>query len=124
MGLLRRDGATLIGLGLLAVTSLLVRYGQLQASQLQLIPPVEGSAVDPVQAAAWSRVLGGARRVDLNAADVSELERLPGIGPALARRIAAHRTDHGPFASVEALAQVRGIGPQTVARLQDYLEVK
>lgn len=56
--------------------------------------------------------------VDLNAASAEELAALPGIGPALARRIVAHRAAHGRFRSVEALAEVAGIGPATVQRLR------
>lgn len=56
--------------------------------------------------------------VDLNAATAGDLESLPGIGPALARRIVQWRQAHGPFASVDALAEVPGIGPATVERLR------
>jgi competence protein ComEA len=49
--------------------------------------------------------------VSLDAADAAALERLPGVGPALARRIVAERAAGGPFGSVEALAaRVRGWG--------------
>ena len=63
--------------------------------------------------------LDAARRVSLNAATAAELERLPGIGPALAARIVAYRQAHGPFASVEELRHVAGIGPALLAQLQD-----
>ena len=55
--------------------------------------------------------------LDLNRATESELEALPGVGPALAARILADRADRGPFPDVAALDRVRGIGPATVARL-------
>ncbi len=48
--------------------------------------------------------------VDLNAADTTALETLPGIGPALAQRILAWREEHGGFRSVEDLLEVGGIG--------------
>lgn len=59
-------------------------------------------------------------RVDVNAATVDELERLPRVGPALARRIVEWRERHGPFQSTADLRHVRGIGPSTV-RLLDSL---
>lgn len=55
--------------------------------------------------------------IDVNRADAEELERLPGIGPALAARIMEARRAR-PFTSVEDLARVRGIGSATVERLR------
>jgi competence protein ComEA len=60
-------------------------------------------------------------RIDPNRASEEELRALPGIGPALARRIVEDRAARGPFADVGELARVRGIGPRTVARLRDLL---
>lgn len=61
--------------------------------------------------------------IDLNAADAAALETLPGIGPALAARILEHRAEHGPFASVDALTGVKGIGPKTLERLRPRITV-
>lgn len=57
--------------------------------------------------------------IDLNAATVAELEELPGVGPVLAERIAAYRDEHGPFAAVEDLLDVPGIGEGKLALLRD-----
>jgi competence protein ComEA len=57
----------------------------------------------------------------LNAATSAELERLPGIGPALAARIVAWRDSAGGFRNLDDLAKVRGIGPATLARLKPLL---
>jgi competence protein ComEA len=56
-------------------------------------------------------------RVNLNSAPAAELQTLPGVGPALAARIVAWRSEHGPFRTPGELVQVRGIGPNTAARL-------
>lgn len=56
--------------------------------------------------------------LDLNAASEEELTALPGIGPELARRIAAYREDNGPFPTVEALTEVSGIGPAKLEALE------
>lgn len=53
-------------------------------------------------------------RVDVNAADVRELELLPGIGPAKASRIVEYRRAHGPFDSLDDLRRVPGVGPSIV----------
>jgi DNA uptake protein ComE-like DNA-binding protein len=56
--------------------------------------------------------------VDLDVASAAEIEALPGIGPALAGRIVADRTAHGPFGSLDGLTRVRGVGPALADRLQ------
>ncbi|WP_081844525.1 ComEA family DNA-binding protein [Cellulomonas sp. URHE0023] len=61
-------------------------------------------------------------RVDLNTADEAALDALPGIGPVLAQRIVAHRDD-GPYASVDDLGDVSGIGPTLLDRLRDLVRV-
>ncbi|MEJ5328561.1 MAG: helix-hairpin-helix domain-containing protein [Desulfobaccales bacterium] len=61
--------------------------------------------------------------VELNTASAADLERLPGLGPELARRIVAYREQHGPFRRLEDLTAVKGIGPQKLARLTMYLTV-
>ena len=49
--------------------------------------------------------------VDLDRASASELEALPRIGPALAKRIIEDRDAKGPFGSIEGFQRVRGVGP-------------
>ena len=61
--------------------------------------------------------------LDLNAATAAELERLPGIGPALAGRIVAYRDSVGRFRTVEELDSVKGIGPAMLARLTPLLRL-
>jgi competence protein ComEA len=61
--------------------------------------------------------------VDLNAAGVDELDRLPGIGPATAQAIVAHRDEHGPFTTVDDLLAVRGIGDARLEALRDLVTV-
>jgi len=63
------------------------------------------------------------KRIDVNQAGTEELRTLPGIGPALAQRIIDSRAGDGPFASVEDLLRVRGIGPKTLARLRPLVRV-
>ncbi|MCI9445318.1 MAG: helix-hairpin-helix domain-containing protein [Oscillospiraceae bacterium] len=57
--------------------------------------------------------------VDINAAGLDELQRLTGIGPALAQRIIDYRGEHGPFRSVEDLLEVKGIGEATLEKFRE-----
>lgn len=65
----------------------------------------------------------GAAPVDLNAATAAELDALPGIGPATAAAILAHRDEHGPFRSVDDLLDVRGIGEAKLEQLRPLVAV-
>jgi hypothetical protein len=60
----------------------------------------------------------------LNAAAPAELTRLPGVGPVLARRIAALRDSLGGLVDAAQLLQVRGIGPKTLERLAPLLRLQ
>jgi competence protein ComEA len=71
-----------------------------------VIPPTRGAA--PKAPAA---------PVDVDRATASELEALPRIGPALAKRIIEDRESRGPFGSLEGFQRVRGVGPAMAAAL-------
>ena len=58
--------------------------------------------------------------VDVNSASEQQLEALPGIGPTLAQRIIDYRTANGPFASLDELANVKGISMRMVDELRDF----
>lgn len=87
-------------------------------------PPEAAPGVGAAEPAAGGSGSGSAAGVvDLNSADATVLETLPGIGPALAARIIAWRAEHGWFASVEDLLDVSGIGDAKFADLRDRVRV-
>lgn len=62
--------------------------------------------------------------VNINTASQAELETLPGIGPTRAQAIIAHRTQHGPFARIEDIQNVTGIGEKTFESMRSLIRVR
>jgi competence protein ComEA len=73
------------------------------------------------RAARLARPLLPGERIDLDVADVSEITRLPRVGPALAQRIVAWRTEHGPFGSLSRVDSVSGVGPALLKAIQPFV---
>ncbi|MEZ0371548.1 MAG: helix-hairpin-helix domain-containing protein [Candidatus Sericytochromatia bacterium] len=82
-------------------------------------------AAQPLQASAASPAHPGkpTRQISLNRAGLAELDGLPGVGPALAKRILEYRQAHGAFKSLEELLQVKGIGAKKFEKLQGLLSI-
>ncbi|MFC7958346.1 ComEA family DNA-binding protein [Rhodococcoides kroppenstedtii] len=78
-------------------------------------PPAGGT---PTLSGAGSAAPG---RVSLNSATEADLDALPGVGPVTAAAIVAWREENGPFASVEQLAEVTGIGPARLEKLTELV---
>ena len=62
--------------------------------------------------------------ININTADAATLQRLPGIGPAIAERIIAHRETHGAFRIIEEITDVSGIGEARFADIRDQITVE
>ena len=87
---------------------------------------VVGMPVAPGIAASAAAAPGGtgpAALVNLNTADQTLLESLPGIGPVTARSILEWRAEHGAFSAVDELMEVSGIGEATLADLAPFVTV-
>lgn len=61
--------------------------------------------------------------INLNTATASELQEVPGIGPATADQILKMRKSYGPFKSVDDLRSIKGIGPKRLDKMRKYLTV-
>lgn len=86
----------------------------------QLRLPEHGEALPTPQTAAPGSAIGP---VNLNSASADELEALPRVGPAMARRIIDYRTEHGGFRDVEELLAITGIGEKTFEALLPLVSV-
>jgi competence protein ComEA len=89
--------------------------------QQQVVVPRRQAATTP----GGTDALGGpgAGLVNVNTADSETLQTLPGIGPVIATRIIEYRDEHGPFATVEDLVAVKGIGEVTLEKLRPLVTV-
>jgi len=59
--------------------------------------------------------------VNVNTASASELDELPGVGPATAKAIVDTRASKGPYGSAEDLLDVPGIGPAKLAQIRPLI---
>jgi competence ComEA-like helix-hairpin-helix protein len=84
-------------------------------------PSHRGLQATARSAARLARPLLPGERIDLDRADVTEITRLPRIGPAFAQRIVAWRDQHGPFVSLARFDSVPGVGPKLVESLRPYV---
>lgn len=92
-------------------------------AQLNLAQPVaEGDHIHVPEPGSGSVGVDGVDGlIDINRADATELETLPGVGPVLAARIVDYRESVGGFESIEDLLQVAGIGESILASIRDLI---
>jgi competence protein ComEA len=101
------------------VADLLELAGGLQAgAESSLVNPAALLTADEAVFVPWARTAAGDSLTSLNSAHAWELERLPGVGPALAARIEAGR----PYAEVDDLIRVSGIGEITLERIRPLVK--
>lgn len=86
---------------------------------------VEKKEVDPFpQTQSPMHQEQGEKKINLNQATTAELQLLPGVGPALSKRIVEYRENKGQFEKIEDLMQVQGIGLKTFKQIQDYITIE
>ena len=117
--------------GILALTAafLLLTVGYFWGQRSGTEPyTVSAQTVWTEEAAAQAReepeTAQSTERVNINTADASELQTLPGIGQVRAEQIVADREANGPFRIPEDITRVSGIGQGTLEQLLDYITVE
>ncbi|MGB6340753.1 MAG: ComEA family DNA-binding protein [Candidatus Aminicenantaceae bacterium] len=64
------------------------------------------------------------KKVNINTANLDELQTLPRIGEKVAQRIIDYREEHGQFKKIEELMKVQGVGEKTFKLIKDKIEVE
>ena len=64
-----------------------------------------------------------AHPINLNTANATDLQQVPGIGPSTAQKILDTRKSYGAFKSVDDLLAIKGIGPKKLEKMRKYLTV-
>ena len=90
-------------------------------SALQLGKPVRESTTVEVKQKGSP---GAAHKLNLNTATQEQLEKLPGVGPSMARAIVELRSSRRGFYKLDELKEVNGIGEKKLELLKKYLEVR
>ncbi|WP_164491757.1 helix-hairpin-helix domain-containing protein [Staphylospora marina] len=85
--------------------------------------PRKGEEVMASESASAMTVNGSAGKISINTATAEELERLEGIGPSKARAIIRYREEHGPFRSMDEIAEVPGIGEKTLEKFRHQIRL-
>jgi competence protein ComEA len=80
-------------------------------------------ALFPVTALAQKSKAPSTEKVNLNTATVEQLQSLPGVGPAMAKRILEHRTKVGKFTKIDEILNVKGIGEKRFQKMKDRLVI-
>ena len=111
---LRWGEGWLIAAALALVFALSYLFWQNRQPRTQFVAPVHSVSMEELERAG---------RINVNAASASELDELPGIGPALAAAIIEYREEHGPFTSAEELMEVYGIGEATLEGMLPFLRL-
>jgi len=124
---LKHAALLVLALGLLRIVAEGVRspvrtQGAASADSTRLVVLLDESRGSRDEAQRRGLPLKGDERIDPNTAGEEDLDRLPGVGPAVAGRIVQTRQDRGPFTGPDDLLSVPGVGPAILARITPYLE--
>ncbi|MGE6751983.1 helix-hairpin-helix domain-containing protein [Rossellomorea sp. NPDC071047] len=94
------------------------------SDEMMIYVPRIGEIEPPLLASPMSGNDSGKDRININTATQQEFETLPGIGPAKASTFIQYREEHGPFATIEEIQNISGVGEKTFEKLKEYIYVQ
>ena len=94
------------------------------ANSEKQVPTSASGAVNDGPTPALKNLKPASSKINLNTATLDELDSLPGIGPALAKRIVDYRTEKGGFANIAEVKEVRGIGETLFDEMKELITVQ
>ncbi|EIJ78947.1 hypothetical protein PB1_15354 [Bacillus methanolicus PB1] len=93
------------------------------ADEMVIYIPKKGEEAEGYSGNSTFTAGGESTLVNINSADSSELETLPGIGPSKSAAIIEYREKNGPFKTIEEIKNIRGFGEKTFEKLKDLITV-
>ena len=123
------DAITAAGGYIDGANATLINHAQKLQDEMVIYIPLEGEEVEIniqqfIGGSSSSSGSADSGKININVADETQLTTLPGIGPAKAKAIIAHREENGPFQAIEGLKNVTGIGDKTFEQLKDLIDIK
>ncbi|PIC72218.1 comEA protein [Sporosarcina sp. P16b] len=105
-----------------AADTRLLNHAQRLQDESVIYVPIAGEE-PPVyeQPASSSSMDSSTAKVNINTANESDFQTLPGIGPAKAMAIVQYREEHGPFSQLDGIKSVSGIGDKTFEKLEPLI---
>lgn len=103
-----------------------INFAERVTDEMVLYVPTIGEELEVFegQGAASTLNESDSDKINLNKAMQTELETLPGIGPAKAQTIIEYRETNGSFKSIEDIKSISGFGEKTFEKLKDHIKVK
>ncbi|HTP06650.1 MAG TPA: helix-hairpin-helix domain-containing protein [Anaerolineae bacterium] len=92
------------------------------ADQMEVYVPHKGETAPPAPSNGSAPNATG-EKININTASAEELDKLPGIGPSLAKAIVDYRTKNGPFKTIDGIKEVPRIGDSLFEKIKDQITV-